>query len=340
MKKMRQAVELLTTFNVQSPSKETLNSAIIQPMKLAAHLLWLVAPGLMASDGIPLLTPQGAEVQSAWVPVFVLGETPGPLFPVIDADQSAGDGVMIGLAQVSRDRLWRGRTESTAIDAGWSMTDSMGIGASVTVTDFVPCRSLMHTPLAPVQSDPCTSFNASGVEVSANVQLGFVGLALGASESPAIWVLPGQLPMNDMAAALSTSFHSFNLAEPATSIFVSGEMVLSPVSSLGISLTRTELTLLDNSPDLDRMQLRLAYGDFSADMATQMIRRGMDSLSPWWAGLDLGVSWRTPWRGVLSVGAQNLITKGQPPELAQPVIQDREPDIFSRTPYVRYEQDF
>ena len=85
----------------------------------------------------------------------------------------------------------------------------------------------------------------------------------------------------------------------------------------------------------------VAYGAFSADMATQMIRQGLESLSPWWAGLDLGVSWRTPWAGTLSVGAHNLISRGTPPDLGEtPDANVSEDNVFSRTPYVRYEQDF
>ncbi len=304
-------------------------------MKALALLPLFAATLAHASDPLPWLTPHGSG-ETEWVPVFVLGDE-APTYPVIDAEGQSTEGVMIGLAQVTRESAWLGPLPSTGTAMSWSMTDSLRFGASVTVTDFVPCRSLMQSPLAPIQSDPCTSFSASGVEAAASMSFGLGSLSLGISESPAIWVLPGQLPMGESLAA---SLPSLNLSDTTQSLFVSGELALSPMSSIGLSLARSEVALLENSPDLDRMQLRLAYGDFSADVATQMIRQGMDSLSPWWAGLDLGVSWRTPWSGVLSVGAQNLITKGQPPEFAQPVVNDREPDIFSRTPYVRYEQDF
>ena len=53
-----------------------------------------------------------------------------------------------------------------------------------------------------------------------------------------------------------------------------------------------------------------------------------------WNSIDLGVTWRLPWRGSLSVGAQNLWSSGTPantpagPEPSQ-----------SRTPYVQYHQE-
>jgi len=53
-----------------------------------------------------------------------------------------------------------------------------------------------------------------------------------------------------------------------------------------------------------------------------------------WNSIDLGVTWRLPWRGSLSVGAQNLWSSGSPTNTpAGP-----EPDQ-SRTPYVQYHQD-
>jgi hypothetical protein len=53
-----------------------------------------------------------------------------------------------------------------------------------------------------------------------------------------------------------------------------------------------------------------------------------------WNSIDLGVTWRLPWRGSLSVGAQNLWSSGAPANT--PV--GPEPDQ-SRTPYVQYHQD-
>ena len=50
-----------------------------------------------------------------------------------------------------------------------------------------------------------------------------------------------------------------------------------------------------------------------------------------WTTLDLGVSWRTPWSGELSVGAQNLWTA--------PIHSPRDAESQARTPYIQYRQD-
>ena len=56
-------------------------------------------------------------------------------------------------------------------------------------------------------------------------------------------------------------------------------------------------------------------------------------------GLDLGVSWRTPWQGELIFGAQNVLNKT--PDTSQWPLPDL-PAIEApggRIPYVRYKQD-
>lgn len=56
---------------------------------------------------------------------------------------------------------------------------------------------------------------------------------------------------------------------------------------------------------------------------------------PKWEGLGLGLTWRTPWSGQLTVGADNLITRGKNP--FSPVGETQEDE--GTVPYVRYEQD-
>ncbi|MBB3225827.1 hypothetical protein FHW69_000417 [Luteibacter sp. Sphag1AF] len=53
-----------------------------------------------------------------------------------------------------------------------------------------------------------------------------------------------------------------------------------------------------------------------------------------WSAIDLGVTWHLPWRGELSVGAQNVWSSGNAPTPAA----GPEPDQ-GRTPYVQYHQD-
>lgn len=73
------------------------------------------------------------------------------------------------------------------------------------------------------------------------------------------------------------------------------------------------------------------YGAFSGSI----IGRVVDVPGqPQWEGIGLGVTWHTPWSGQLTVGAENVITRGK-----NPFTPDGLPSDGGTVPYVRYEQD-
>ncbi|KGO99077.1 hypothetical protein [Novilysobacter defluvii] len=73
------------------------------------------------------------------------------------------------------------------------------------------------------------------------------------------------------------------------------------------------------------------YGDFGANI----IGRVVDNPGPAgnWEGVGLGFTWRTPWSGRLTVGAEKL-TRGGNPFAPGVEVEDE-----GTVPYVRYEQD-
>lgn len=74
-------------------------------------------------------------------------------------------------------------------------------------------------------------------------------------------------------------------------------------------------------------------GAFSANIVGRVV--DVPGSSGKWEGLGLGVTWRTPWSGQLTVGAENVITRGKNP--FSPSNSSGEED--GTVPYVRYEQD-
>jgi len=56
-----------------------------------------------------------------------------------------------------------------------------------------------------------------------------------------------------------------------------------------------------------------------------------------WEGLGIGLTWRTPWSGQLSVGADNVVTRGKNP-FSLGTDSDGQADDGA-VPYIRYEQD-
>lgn len=75
-----------------------------------------------------------------------------------------------------------------------------------------------------------------------------------------------------------------------------------------------------------------AVGNFGASIVGQVVDTPGQ---PKWESLGLGLTWRTPWSGQLTVGADNVVTKGKNPFSLQNETTDEEGTI----PYVRYEQD-
>ena len=74
------------------------------------------------------------------------------------------------------------------------------------------------------------------------------------------------------------------------------------------------------------------YGNFGASVVGHVVDTPGQ---PKWEGLGLGLTWRTPWSGQLTVGADNVITRGRNP--FAPSVDGR--DDEGTVPYVRYEQD-
>lgn len=73
-------------------------------------------------------------------------------------------------------------------------------------------------------------------------------------------------------------------------------------------------------------------GDFGVNVIGEVVDTpGRDR----WGSLGLGLSWRTPWSGQLTVGADNLVTRGKNPFAPASTESDDEGAV----PYVRYEQD-
>ena len=54
-----------------------------------------------------------------------------------------------------------------------------------------------------------------------------------------------------------------------------------------------------------------------------------------WEGFGVGLTWRTPWSGPLSVGAENVVTRGKNPFAPSAAKGEEEGTV----PYVRYQQD-
>src|SRR5690606_17023639 len=89
---------------------------------------------------------------------------------------------------------------------------------------------------------------------------------------------------------------------------------------------------LSDNWDSKTLSIGGAYGDFGASIIGQVVSTPGQQQ---WEGLGIGLTWRTPWSGQLTVGADNLVTRGKNP--FSPSVEDKHDE--GAIPYVRYEQD-
>ncbi|TLY53010.1 MAG: hypothetical protein E6K53_02360 [Gammaproteobacteria bacterium] len=156
--------------------------------------------------------------------------------------------------------------------------------------------------------------------------------ALPALVGPAGSGLPALLPGLSLADTQTSSINAL------------GRLHLNDTQAFdfGASLSRIQLSIPGAAPLTSLNQAAVSfgmeYGAFSGTLTGHLLGTndvlGLGATR--WSGLDIGLSWRTPWRGRFSVGAQNLWSSGSLP-LAPPV---REGDANqARVPYVQYRQD-
>jgi hypothetical protein len=109
--------------------------------------------------------------------------------------------------------------------------------------------------------------------------------------------------------------------------------------SLGGTYARARLVpLADATPalvnqwDSKTLSIGGGYGAFSANIVGRVV--DVPGQPEKWEGLGVGLTWRMPWSGQLTVGAENIITRGK-----NPFAPNNESNSEGTVPYVRYEQD-
>jgi hypothetical protein len=155
---------------------------------------------------------------------------------------------------------------------------------------------------------------------------GKVGLSVGnGRDTLPAWISPGQL------GGARYSQNDFSL-------FAEKSISREGFVSVGGTVARARLVPAADVPRLaDQWNTRSlsvggGYGAFGANIVGRVVN--VPGESEVWKGLGLGLTWRTPWNGQLSVGADNVVTRGKNPFSIKGDQADE-----GTVPYVRYQQD-
>ncbi len=134
---------------------------------------------------------------------------------------------------------------------------------------------------------------------------------------------------------LAPSGKSGRVEQNDLSVFAQKHVSNDGFVSIGGTVARARLIPAADVPALaDRWNSKSlsvggGYGAFSGNIVGRVV--DVPGQSGQWEGLGFGLTWRTPWSGQLTVGADNLVTRGKNPFATG--------EDEGTVPYVRYEQD-
>nr|WP_036134620.1 hypothetical protein [Luteimonas mephitis] len=289
-------------------------------------------------------------VQLSIVLVLALGAAPGAfaqskagststsantaVLPVIYSDSGNGNKVGAYLLLEPTDNpqtgaRWRfgGKNELDAafgLDAGDSLallcSGKSGIGSALS--------SLVNNcKLGSISDDGDDGSHHASATAALSRPGGSVGITAGKGKArlPA-WLTPnagraGDININDL-----TVFAQKNIGREGT-VSIAGTMAKAQLIPSG----DIPAGLADNW-DSKTLSIGGAYGAFGASIIGQVVSTPGQQQ---WEGLGIGLTWRTPWSGQLTIGADNLVTRGKNPFSPSSDAKQDEGAI----PYVRYEQD-
>jgi hypothetical protein len=151
----------------------------------------------------------------------------------------------------------------------------------------------------------------------------------------ALPIATADVPVLSLPAMLTSGLQS------GTSLFARGRWRFDENTALDVGASYGHGNVMQfgsTLPGIDLDQLSLTLGVDAGSLRGAIVGHVLRSDDPLlignkkWTALDLGVSWRTPWRGEISVGAQNL--------WSAPLDAPRDTDPSqARMPYIQYRQD-
>ena len=291
-----------------SAMRATTASLKLPKRLVAAALMLCIAAGAAA---------QSRHTQGAWLPVW--NNTSGKLEAYLvleptDASTQVGS-------------RWRFGNNSLEATYGLQAGDSLallcnGKAGLAGALPSLPHNCMLATLGNGLDDGGSRRASASAAFVRGNNKVG-VAAGSGRDTLPS-WLVPGaprsQVDVNDL-----TVFAQKNLRNQGF------------VSIAGTVAKARLVPASEASPELaDRWSSKSVtvgggYGAFGASIVGHVLDTPGQSA---FGGLGLGLTWRTPWSGQLTVGADNVVTRGK-----NPFSPGSGEGLDGAVPYVKYEQD-
>lgn len=272
----------------------------------------------------------GAHAQSAPVKAPVAKRNTTTALPVWNNSNGKVEAVLLlePTGEASAGARWRlgGNTLSAAF--GLDADDSLGLVCNRQSGIVGSIGSLAsHCMLATLGEDD----DAGSQRISIGATLSRPGGKLGLSAGTGRDTLPawlsagkaagGQVEQNDLAV-----FGQKDIGSEGFFVSIGGNVARARL------VPASDLPALADRWNSKSISLGGGYGPFSANIVGRVV--DVPGQPGKVEGLGLGLTWRTPWSGQLTVGAENVVTRGK-----NPFSLTNENADEGTVPYVRYEQD-
>lgn len=298
---------------------------------------------LLALDGAPLLA-QGAPVVPIW------SGSDGQLLAVVALPREWGQSPIDPTPGYAGPSAWHLAGSSQASAGGLSWQLGNGFRADATFGQYLATPSATCTSVncsVPTSTPWARNSMTGALGLGWTTPDGALDLSYGLSwlqSQPGTPAL-GELSLGNSVVPVLTlpgSLNSHGLGlDSEAALYARGrwQFESGPSFDVAASYGRSRLSAIGQAglPGIDLDQLSLSLGLGAGSLRGAVVGHVLRSDDPMFAGkrwttLDLGVSWRTPWSGELSVGTQNILNA--------PINSSRDADgQQSRTPYIQYRQD-
>lgn len=250
------------------------------------------------------------------------------VLPILNNDSGKLEGVLIlePTGETGAGARWSFGDSSLTAAFGLQAGNSLGLlcnnrnGVAGTIGNLAGCQ------LA-ASGNGIQGSHRTNASLSLDSSSGTVGVVAGSGQD----TLPAWLMSNNTGSS--------RVERNDLTIFAEKNIGSTGVVSIGGTMARARVVTAVERPSLveqwNSKSLRIGggIGNFRANIVGRVI--DVPGQPEQWQGLGIGLTWRTPWSGKLTIGAENVVTRGRNPFSPNNGSDEDEGTV----PYVRYQQD-